>query len=147
MPSFQTLSSESERKHGFTHVLELDYTDLTAAALTQTWSMGVPAGSVLRNVEVHVLSQGVHANALQVDIGDTGDPNRFHAVASSNLEDATGTTIFPLAVTPHDYLTADTLSVIVTSTVTNVNAATAGRWLFLVTLTDLRQLASTKPGS
>jgi hypothetical protein len=127
---------EEFARTGFTHkaVLSFAQGDFSAAAVTQTYNLGapVPSGTIVDNAALKLVTPvagGTIATAT-VQVGYTGTTNGFIAAANVFTGATPGAITTPgadLASTSGKGFTAATqLVVVVTSTVGNVAAATAG---------------------
>lgn len=136
------LITQSMAGYGFTHGVELDYTEFTAAALTETIPLiSVPAGTVVRSVMVRCdIGFGDGGNDVDdsnVTVGDGDDVDRFIAssgvfttdVGSQYVDGGSGTF-------PHQYASADTIDLVITNTGAGGNVAnfTTGRLTVLLDL-------------
>lgn len=144
----------NERVNGFSHLLELTYADLAAAALTKAVVLvPVGAGTLVRNavwkLTENFVGAGVTALTLQVGYNlaaGVDDPDAFIA-AKSVL-----TGVAPIAyatgdgaglVTSGGFVTLEAagIEVLATAVGANLDQLTAGKVSILLDLVDLKEIA------
>lgn len=138
------MSNEAQMS-GFTHKVEFDFTDLTpaGAALTTTIALGgvMPAGTVILNHALKVVTAGAGTTTLTAQLGDSGVADRFVTAALGLLMAAAGTiaAIFP-GTAPAQVQGTRILQMLVTSSGTNLDALTAGSWVWYLRIAALDKL-------
>jgi hypothetical protein len=125
----------NERTSGFTHTAKILFSDLTAAATTQTIQLDTLAvGDGVCDVAFYLRTQfsGGSATALTAKLGDATDDDGY-LEAVSILSGATPVlcslgngAYFATKLTGKGYVAAGVLNLILTSTTANVNTLTAG---------------------
>lgn len=126
--------------HFFTHKITVDYTDISAAALTKSIQIlpeisgsNNPVGTFVTaaGYRLETPFDGGDTATLSVQIGDDGDPNRFLVETTTELhKDATQkkNVVAAASVTtmPFAYDAANGIDALFTATEANLNELTAG---------------------
>ena len=138
------LSYEEQIATGFSHKAVIPYTDLTAAATTQTIQLA-PSGSATFTQKVVVLAAARVATAfagpttVTVQLGDTGSTNRN--LAASDIKATAGTWYSQgAAATLNAFNTAGSFNALFTSTGANLSTCSAGQVELYFTLIPLERL-------
>lgn len=141
------LSADEAAQKRATHVIEVTYADLTAAANTQTLSPVTIANKMgFECVGIKLAEAFVSSDAglisTSITVGDGGSATRFLSATELN---AAGTEVFlkggTLANTslPYVYTGDDTVDIFVTGTAGKLlNTHTAGKLLVYCNITDAR---------
>jgi hypothetical protein len=139
---------------GFTHKFIVDYTDITAAALTNTITLLPASGlfpstlAILRTAYKLVTPfTGGAVATVTLTLGDPGTAARYIAAASTDLLTAlaTNTKMAVFSNNAYAYNTADAaanckLRALFTSTVANLDALTAGQIEIYAQIIDMANL-------
>lgn len=142
--------ANNELAPGYTHIRTIDYTDLTAAATTQTIeAIEIPQYGQVRDVTFYLEEafDGGATSTMTMQIGDGTDPNGYMVAKVVHVD---GTEVFSgiidgayfndattdNVVNSKYYATADTLDVLFTATGANVNVLTQGKVHILAKITD-----------
>lgn len=159
------LPGETQRALGFTHKAIINYSDLTAAATTQTIQLHpnltpadeqnanpttdyLPLGVCLGPVAINLVTPftGGSISAMTVAIGDPSSNNRYLSAADVFTALATNTAATKIGTVFYTYNTSDVgnnygaLQILFTSTSDNVKSATAGQLEVYFTRRDLYRL-------
>lgn len=150
------LGNTERLQTGFTHKVRVTFADLTAAAVTQTlniFPLTTGAMTALMSVArtavklITPFTGGAIATGT-VDVGDAQTVGRYIAAANTDIFTALATNTKPHVFTTNAYIyspanvtnTQAAVQLKVTTTVGNVNAATAGEldvYLHIVDFADL----------
>lgn len=132
---------------GYTHIVTIDYTDLTDADTAQTIAiLPDPTSATSQLVEKEVSCVGIDITTpfaasgltdMTIIIGDDGNDDRFFTAALANLN-GSGFYSVPAAVTtqPYTYKAANTVDAIFTSTGANLDTLTAGEVKLFLKVTN-----------
>lgn len=121
-----------------THLVKVKYTDLTAAATTQTLALlSLRAGHMVKSVYARVKTAfaGPSISAATVQVGDGSDTDRN--LAAGSVFAAGYLSIQPATTGPSTFAAADTLDALFTATGANWSVGTAGEVWFFIRIVDL----------
>lgn len=122
----QVLSAESQRAYGFTHKVNIKYTDLTAKAgasdTTATLAiLDVIAGTMVDKIAINLITafdaSDASINSLTAQVGDGSDTDRFLAAQQCAVDGTEISFFTPTAgfeTMPYAYTAADTVDVLFT---------------------------------
>jgi hypothetical protein len=133
---------EQEVFNGFNVRAEIDYTDLNdTAGLTKTLALGKawPASTVVLRAAFKTVVAGVGCAALAVEIGDSGDVDRFLATNSAKAAAGTVVALVP-STAPAPLAGTLKLQALFTATTDNLDQLTAGSWVVYAQVAELGAL-------
>ena len=130
-----TLSQNEQAAYGgATHLVKVLYSDLTAAATTQTLPILPASGTLAAGTIVECIGHrcvtafaGTSITAVTLQVGDGSDTDRLCTAALDDLI-AAGYTAVPRSVTtqPYALASADAIDALFTATGANLSVLTAG---------------------
>lgn len=138
-------------KAGFSHKVEIDYTDLSKAALTNTLQL-FPRGSgtarkgtLVEKVatRVDVEFDGGGTSSLTVQVGDGNDVDRL--LTSQEVHTDATVDTYKANASMHAYESADGIDALFTATGANLDALTQGKIEIYLLLRNLDDLAVPGP--
>ena len=131
--------ANNEISNGYSDVLVVKHGDLTASSTTQTVTLAIPAGGIVRAVGFYLEEafDGGSTSSLKIDVGDGSDADGFvddqeihvdaseviyHNGVGAYLDGGTGT-----EQQGKLYTSADTIDVLFTATGANLSELDAGK--------------------
>jgi hypothetical protein len=124
--------------HGWTHRLRVNYTQISAAALTKMLSFALPAGAVVQNVAHACIVPfvGPSVTSLKVAVGNDAQSDNY----LDDVEMVSGSVAADSFVASNASVGgADTLDVLFTAIGANLSVLTAGEVVLLFRIASIRQ--------
>ena len=141
--------ANNELSNGYSDYITIKHGDFTAAATTQTFTLAIPAGGIVRAVGYYLETafDGGSTSALALDIGDGSDPDGFldnieTHVDATEVTYSTGIGAYIDGATNNEqqgelYTSADTLDILFTASGANVDTLDTGKITIFV---DMKRL-------
>lgn len=135
-------------RRGYSHIITVNYTDLTDADTAQTIAIFPdPTSGTSQLTEKEVKCVGIDIATpfvatsmtnMTIIVGDDGNDDRFFTAALADLVANTGfySTPWSVSTQPYTYKAANTVDAIFSSTGANLNTLTAGQVKIYLLVTD-----------
>lgn len=139
-PILELLPREMQARYRFTHRVEIDHSQLSAAAVTETLSFAVPAGSVIVKA-AHVVKEAFDAptaTAIKLDVGNDAESDNFIDNKELHLGSVDADSYQEPGVV---IAAADNIDVKFTLTGDNVADLTQGKLVLLFDIINITQVA------
>jgi|TARA_R100001530_G_scaffold19987_1_gene16770 hypothetical protein len=141
--------ANNELSNGYSDYITIKHGDFTAEATTQTFTLAIPAGGIVRSVGYYLETafDGGSTSALAIDIGDGSDADGFldnietHVDATEvTYSNGVGAYIDGGTGTEQQgklYTTADTIDILFTASGANVSELDTGK---ITVFVDMKRL-------